>query len=58
MLFDFNTYSTFLLLPFSQAVLFGILLICKTGDRFKISNLLLGTIFLMISIKIAYWMLR
>ncbi|RZK01815.1 MAG: hypothetical protein EOO43_23795, partial [Flavobacterium sp.] len=57
MLFEFNTYSTFLLLPFSQAVLFGILLICKTGDRFKISNLLLGTILLMISIKIAYWML-
>lgn len=57
MLFDFNTYSTFLLLPFSQAVLFCILLICKTGDRFKISNLLLGTILLLISIKIAYWML-
>lgn len=57
MLFEFNTYSTFLLLPFSQAVLFGILLICKTGDRFKTSNLLLGTILLMISIKIAYWML-
>jgi AraC-like DNA-binding protein len=57
MRFEFNTYSTFLLLPFSQAVLFGILLICKTGDRFKISNLLLGNILLMISIKIAYWML-
>ena len=57
MRFEFNTYSTFLLLPFSQAVLFGILLISKTGDKFKISNLLLGTILLMISIKIAYWML-
>jgi len=55
--FELNIYSTFLLLPFSQAVLFGILLICKTGDKFKISNLLLGTILLMLSIKIAYWML-
>jgi len=55
--FELNTYSVFLLLPFSQAVLFGILLICKTGDRFRIPNLLLGTILLMISIKIAYWML-
>lgn len=57
MVFELNTYSVFLLLPFSQAVLFGILLICKTGGRSKISNLLLGTILLMISIKIAFWML-
>ncbi|MBE5320348.1 helix-turn-helix transcriptional regulator [Pedobacter sp. MR2016-19] len=57
MAFEFNIYSAFLLLPFSQAVLFGILLICKTGDKFKISNLLLGIILLMIGIKIAFWML-
>ena len=57
MIFELNNYSALLLLPFSQAVLFGILLICKTGDRFKISNLLLGIILLLISIKIAFWML-
>jgi AraC-like DNA-binding protein len=57
MAFELNTYSAILLLPFSQAVLFGILLIFKTGDRFKLSNLLLGSILLMISIKIAFWML-
>jgi len=57
MVFELNNYSALLLLPFSQAVLFGILLICKTVDRFKISNLLLGIILLLISIKIAFWML-
>jgi AraC-like DNA-binding protein len=57
MVFELNNYSALLLLPFSQAVIFGILLICKTGDRFKISNLLLGIILLLISIKIAFWML-
>ena len=57
MVFELNTYSALLLLPFSQAILFGILLICKTGDRFRISNLLLGTILLMIGIRIAFWML-
>lgn len=55
--FEFNSYSAILLLPFSQAVLFGILLICKTGDRFKLSNLLLGIILLLIGVRIAYWML-
>lgn len=57
MAFELNTYSALLLLPFSQAVLFGILLIFKTGDTFKLSNLLLGAILLMMSIKIAFWML-
>ncbi|NTD96352.1 AraC family transcriptional regulator [Agrobacterium tumefaciens] len=57
MVFELNNYSALLLLPFSQAVLFGILLICKTGDRFKISNLLLGIILLLMSIRIAFWML-
>jgi len=57
MAFELNNYSALLLLPFSQAVLFGLLLICKRGDRFRISNLLLGIILLLISIRIAFWML-
>jgi AraC-like DNA-binding protein len=57
MVFDLNTYSALLLLPFSQGVLYGLLLIFKTRDRCKISSVLLGILLLLISIKIAFWML-
>jgi len=57
MILAFNTFSVLLLLPFTQGLLFAILLMSKTQDRFYKSNVLLGIILLLLSIRVAYWML-
>ncbi len=57
MKFDFNIYSSLLLPPFIQAVLFAFLLIIRSYRIERISDRLLGLILLLNGIKIAFWML-
>jgi AraC-like DNA-binding protein len=57
MVFQFNSYSALLLLPFTQGLLFSILLIGKTEDKYHRGNLLLSGILLLLTIRIAFWML-
>jgi len=55
--FQFNFYSSFLLIPFIQGLLFCVLLLTKTPSRYQLSNSILSMILLLSCIKIAYWML-
>jgi AraC-like DNA-binding protein len=57
MIFQFNIYSTFLLLPFTQGILFSALLMSRKNDNYHKANLLLGIILLLLTTRIAFWML-
>jgi AraC-like DNA-binding protein len=57
MTFQLNIYSVLLLLPFTQGILFGTLLMAKRCDKYIKANRLLGMILLLMSIKVAFWML-
>jgi AraC-like DNA-binding protein len=57
MRFDFNLYSSLLLPPFIQAVLFAALLFYRSWREEKLNDRILGFILLCNAIKIAFWML-
>ncbi|RYY24724.1 MAG: AraC family transcriptional regulator [Sphingobacteriaceae bacterium] len=57
MSFQLNIYSVLLLLPFTQGILFGTLLMTRKQEKYIKANRLLGMILLLMSIKIAFWML-
>lgn len=57
MLFQFNFYSSLLIPPFLQGLLFGIILIIGHQKRHGTANRILGFILILLSTKVAYWML-
>lgn len=57
MLFQFNIYSSLLIPPFLQGLLFGMLLLAGTQKRNGTANGILGIILILLCIKVAYWML-
>ncbi|HMU46806.1 MAG TPA: helix-turn-helix domain-containing protein [Chitinophagaceae bacterium] len=57
MRFDFNIYSSLLLPPFIQAIIFAGLLLYRGWREEKLSDRILGFILLLNAIKIAFWML-
>lgn len=57
MFFQFNFYSSILLLPFIQGLLFAVLLLIRAHKQEQKSDTLLAWLLLLNAIKIAYWML-
>ncbi|MFM2361796.1 MAG: hypothetical protein RLZZ316_698 [Bacteroidota bacterium] len=57
MFFQFNFYSSILLLPFAQGLLFAVLLFIRAYKQAQKSDTLLAWLLLLNAIKIAYWML-
>jgi AraC-like DNA-binding protein len=57
MFFQFNFYSSILLLPFVQGILFAVLLFVRAHKQEQKSDALLAWLLLLNAIKIAYWML-
>ncbi len=57
MLFDFNIYSSLLLVPFLHAIIFAFLFFFRYRKEERMSDMLLGGVLLLNAIKIAYWML-
>ena len=57
MLFDFNVYSSLLLVPFLHAIIFAFLLFFRYRKEERLSDALLGILLILNAIKIAYWML-
>lgn len=55
--FEFNIYSSLLLSPFIQAVIFSILLIVRYRNQERLSDALLAGILIVNAVKIAFWML-
>lgn len=57
MLFEFNLYSSLLLLPFFHAIIFAVLLVLRYRRDERLSDLFLAAILIINSVKIAFWML-
>lgn len=55
--FSFNLYSSLLLPPFIQGVLYFILFLQRWGKEKNISDVLLAFIILLNTLKVAFWML-
>jgi AraC-like DNA-binding protein len=55
--FDFNIYSSLLLLPFSTGVIYAILLFHRGRKDNTLSDYLLGLLILVNTVKVSFWML-
>jgi AraC-like DNA-binding protein len=57
MSFQFNLYSSLLIPAFIQGLLFSVLLFVGPNKRFRLANIMLGLLLLILSFKLSYWML-
>lgn len=55
--FTFNVYSSLLLLPFLQGILFVFLLLRRSWQEQKVSDLLLAVLLFILSVTVSFWML-
>ncbi|MCU0432202.1 MAG: AraC family transcriptional regulator [Bacteroidia bacterium] len=55
--FSFNFYSSLLLLPFVQGLLFSILLLVRSRRKQRLNDALMAVLLLVLTITVSFWML-